>query len=64
MPEPSNVLLVANRTSTTRNLYRTVQRRALRGPTHFHLLVPATPHGLHRVVDPEVTGREPCARDS
>lgn len=24
----------------------------------FHLLVPATPRGLHRVVDPEVAGRE------
>ncbi len=58
MSEPSQVLLVANRTATTVNLLRAVEQRTMRSPARFHLLVPATPHGLHRVVDPEVTGRE------
>lgn len=58
MQEPSQVLLVANRTATTATLREAVEQRARRGPTTFHLVVPASPHGLHRVVDPEVTGRE------
>lgn len=40
------------------HLLKAVERRAEEGPTAFHLLVPATPRGLHRVVDPEVSGRE------
>jgi len=35
-----------------------VLKRAADGATSFHLLVPASPSGLHRVVDPEVAGRE------
>lgn len=58
MPEPSNVLIVANRTAVAERLLDTVKRRAQAGPAHFHLVVPATPRGLHRVVDPEVTGGE------
>lgn len=58
MPEPSNVLIVANRTAVAERLLDAVQRRAEAGPARFHLVVPATPHGLHRVVDPEVTGGE------
>ena len=53
---PSRVLLVANRTATTPALFDVVARRATAGPARFHLVVPATPRGLHRVVDPEVTG--------
>jgi len=52
------VLIVANRTATTELLLSTVRRRAQRGDVEFHLLVPATPRGLHRLVDPEVAGRE------
>lgn len=54
---PARVLLVANRTATTQALFSAVARRAAYGDARFHLVVPATPHGLHRVVDPEVTGR-------
>jgi len=52
------VLIVANRTAATQPLLDAVRRRAQAGPARFHLVVPATPHGLHRVVDPEDSGRE------
>jgi hypothetical protein len=52
------VLIVANRTAATEKLLDAVRQRAQAGPARFHLLVPATPHGLHRVVDPEDAGRE------
>lgn len=54
---PSRVLLVANRTATDPALVQAVRRRALDPEAAFHLVVPATPQGLHRVVDPEVTGQ-------
>ena len=54
----TRVLLVANRTAGDTPLVDAVRRRARRGPVEFHLVVPATPRGLHRVVDPEVAGRE------
>ena len=52
------VLIVANRTAATEPLLHAVGRRAAAGVAEFFLLVPATPRGMHRVVDPEVTGRE------
>jgi len=55
---PQSVLLVANRTADTDLLRQAVRDRAEKGTTRFHLLVPAVPSGLHRVVDPEVAGRE------
>lgn len=55
------VLIVANRTAATEPLLAAVRRRAQAGPARFHLLVPASPRGLHRVVDPEVSGREEAA---
>ena len=55
------VLIVANRTATTERLVDAVRDRALSGPARFHLLVPATPRGLHRVVDPEDSGYEEAA---
>ena len=58
---PRRVLIVANRTAATEKLLEAVRRRAEAGPAEFHLLVPATPHGLHRIVDPEVAGREEAA---
>jgi len=61
MPVP-RILLVANRTATDRPLIEAVQLRAAAGPASFHLLVPATPSGLHRVVDPEVAGRQDARR--
>jgi hypothetical protein len=61
MTDPARVLIVANRTAATEVLQEAVRRRASAGPAEFHLLVPATPRGLHRVVDPEVSGREEAA---
>lgn len=58
MPHPQTVLLVANRTADTDRLRQAVSDRAAKGTTRFHLLVPAVPSGLHRVVDPEVAGRQ------
>jgi hypothetical protein len=59
MTSPTRVLIVANRTAATEGLLEAVRQRAqVDGPVTFHLLVPATPRGLHRVVDPEVAGRE------
>lgn len=57
MAETRRVLLVANRTAMTAALHAEVEKRAAKGPTTFHLVVPAHPSGLHRVVDPEVAGR-------
>ncbi len=54
----TRVLLVANRTATDPPLLDAVRRRAALGPVKFHLVVPATAQGLHRVVDPEVAGIE------
>jgi hypothetical protein len=56
--DASRVLIVANRTAATEGLLEAVRTRARMSPAEFHLLVPATPRGLHRVVDPEVAGRE------
>jgi len=62
MPGPARrVLIVANRTAATDKLLEVVRRRAEAGPATFHLLVPATPRGLHRVVDPEDSGYEEAA---
>lgn len=58
MAETNRVLLVANRTAMTPALHEEVRKRAAAGDATFHLLVPAHPSGLHRVVDPEVAGRE------
>ena len=52
-PEPARILLVANRTASTEALRDAVRARIARGPATFHLVVPAHPHGLHRVVDPQ-----------
>lgn len=52
----TRVLLVANRTAADAPLLEAVRQRAARGSVSFHLVVPATPRGLHRVVDPEVSG--------
>lgn len=49
---------MANRTAATPDLIAAVRERASRGQAAFHLVVPATPRGLHRVVDPEVAERD------
>src|SRR5262245_32644021 len=53
-----SVLVVANRTSASPTLLEAVSRRAKEGPCSFTLLVPRSPHGLHRVVDPEDHGHD------
>jgi CBS domain-containing protein len=58
MAEGSLVLLVATRTATSERLLEAVRQRAQQGEVAFHLVVPAQPHGLHRLVDPEVAGRD------
>lgn len=50
---PARVLLVANRTAATEGLAEAVRARVRRGPAVFQLVVPAHPHGLHRLVDPQ-----------
>jgi len=52
-PAPARVLLVANRTAAAEGLSDAVRARARRGPAVFHLVVPASPHGLHKLVDPQ-----------
>lgn len=58
MPKTVQVLVIANRTAASAALLEAVGARARRGPASFHLVVPASPRGLHRVVDPEDFGRE------
>jgi len=57
MPKPARILVVANRTAATPALIEAIRERAARGAARFHLVVPATSRGLHRVVDPEDSGR-------
>lgn len=61
-PAPTRVLLVANRTATTDGLCDAVRTRAQRGPAAFHLVVPAHPHGLHKLVDPQEGDEGDAAR--
>ena len=56
-----HVLIVANRTAATEELCDAVRHRSERSPCRFHLVVPACPKGLHRIVDPEVSGWDEAA---
>jgi hypothetical protein len=55
--EPAHVLIVANRTADSPALLEAVRDRVSHGPARFHLVVPASPPGLHKLVDPEDHGR-------
>ncbi|HEX5910352.1 MAG TPA: hypothetical protein VFY44_07650 [Thermoleophilaceae bacterium] len=49
----TRVLVVANKTAATPALIEAVRERAAHGQATFTLLVPASAHGLHQLVDPE-----------
>jgi hypothetical protein len=51
----TRVLILAHKTAATPALIAAVRDRAAQGPCRFTLLVPASAHGLHKVVDPEDT---------
>ena len=51
MADKPDVLVVANRTAGSPELIDALRDRAARGPVKFHLLVPATPHGVAWAAD-------------
>jgi hypothetical protein len=53
---PARVLIVAHQTADSLELRAAVAERAAQGPCAFTLLVPASPHGPHRVIAPEDHG--------
>jgi hypothetical protein len=55
---PPRILIVAHRTAAAPTLIEAVRERAAEGACRFTLLVPASPHGLHRAVDPEDSGAD------
>jgi len=58
MSEPAHVLVVAHQTAATPALLAAVGERARRDRATFHLVVPRSAHGMHRVVDPEDSGED------
>jgi hypothetical protein len=58
MADKARVLVVANRTAESPELLAALHARAIRGPSEFTLLVPATPHGLAWAADPGAAGNE------
>jgi hypothetical protein len=51
MADKADVLVVANRTAGSPELLAALKERAARGDVKFHLLVPATPHGVAWAAD-------------
>jgi hypothetical protein len=51
MADRADVLVVANRTAGSPELLEALKERASRGEVKFHLLVPATPHGVAWAAD-------------
>lgn len=58
MAESAHVLVVANRTAESDELLTVLNERASRSPSHFTLLVPATPHGVAWAADMHSGGDE------
>jgi hypothetical protein len=53
---PTRVLILARETVHSPDLVDAVAERVTAGPCRFTLLVPSSPRGLHRVIDPEDHG--------
>src|SRR4051794_9644851 len=51
MADRADVLVVANRTAGSPELLEALKERAARDDVKFHLLVPATPHGVSWATD-------------
>ena len=51
MADRADVLVVANRTAGSAELVAALKERAAQGEAKFHLLVPATPHGVAWAAD-------------
>jgi hypothetical protein len=51
MSEKARVLVVANRTAASDELFEAVRGRAEKGPAEFFLVVPATPRGASWMTD-------------
>ena len=60
--QPTQILIVAHQRVSRPPLLAAVKERASAESCRFTLLVPAAPHGLHRVVDPEDHGRQKAWR--
>jgi len=58
MADRADVLVVANRTAGSPELLEALKTRAEQGPAKFHLLVPATPHGVAWAADMHSGGGE------
>ena len=58
MADRAEVLVVANRTAGSPELLQALKDRAVEGPVKFHLLVPATPHGVRWAADMHSGGSE------
>ncbi len=62
MSESAHILVVAHQTAATPVLLAAVGERARRDPATFHLVVPGSAHGMHKVVDPEDSGDDEAGR--
>src|SRR3954465_810356 len=58
MADRAEVLVVANRTAGSPELLEALKGRASEGEVRFHLLVPATPHGVAWAADMHSGGGE------
>jgi hypothetical protein len=58
VPESASVLVVAHQTAATPALLDAVRERAQRGSAKFHLVVPRQAHGIDKVANPHVGGKD------
>ena len=62
MADKAHVLVVANKTASSEELLSAMKERADRGPTEFHLVVPASPRGASWAFDMNA-GQEAAEHD-